>query len=230
MLIGQKHNREIIDTWFEKNTFPNFILIIGEKGSGKKTLRNYILSKMDIQIVNVTDNSISSIRDAIDLAINLNTEAIITFTDIDSMTVGAKNAMLKITEEPPKGIKFILTAESEFNIPSTLISRSVVLKMQPYTLDELKNFTTESSILEIATTPLMCKEFTVEQAKELYSVCKNLVLSMLYRAPGSVIMQSTELLHNKTDDNKINCEIAWSVIKRLLYIYMQIFDIDMGTV
>ena len=43
-MIGQKHIREFIDLNVDK--LPHFIVLIGDKGGGKRTLAKYIAEKL----------------------------------------------------------------------------------------------------------------------------------------------------------------------------------------
>ena len=45
-MIGQKINLEILQTCIDNVCFTRFIIITGEKGSGKKTLANYIAKNL----------------------------------------------------------------------------------------------------------------------------------------------------------------------------------------
>ncbi len=54
----------------------------------------------------------------------------------DTMNEQSQNALLKVLEEPPKGCYFILIAESKTSLLDTIISRCVILSLNPPTLDE----------------------------------------------------------------------------------------------
>ena len=56
-------------------------------------------------------------------------------------TAGAQNAMLKIIEEPPKGVVFFLLCDSLLNILPTIESRSVVFNLKPLSCDTLRDIT-----------------------------------------------------------------------------------------
>ncbi len=50
--------------------------------------------------------------------------------DADFMTVQAQNALIKILEEPPKDVTFVLLCESSGNLLSTIRSRSHIFKIK----------------------------------------------------------------------------------------------------
>lgn len=49
----------------------------------------------------------------------------------DNMTPAAQNALLKVLEEPPDGVYFLLTCESKARLLDTVLSRVTLLSMEP---------------------------------------------------------------------------------------------------
>ncbi|OGM18469.1 hypothetical protein A2686_02585 [Candidatus Woesebacteria bacterium RIFCSPHIGHO2_01_FULL_38_10] len=49
--------------------------------------------------------------------------------EIDKATIPALNAFLKTLEEPQKNLKFILTSTSEHKLPTTVVSRCQIIKL-----------------------------------------------------------------------------------------------------
>ena len=56
------------------------------------------------------------------------------------MSISAKNALLKVTEEPPRQAYFIMTVDALSNTLPTLKSRGTVFKIRPYTRDNLTDY------------------------------------------------------------------------------------------
>lgn len=54
----------------------------------------------------------------------------------DCMSISAQNALLKVLEEPPKYVVFILTARSKSMLLETVLSRSVVVTLEGVNADE----------------------------------------------------------------------------------------------
>ncbi len=61
-------------------------------------------------------------------------------TDAQTMTERAQNALLKVLEEPPAHILFLLTCESRAQLLSTIQSRTVTLSLGPVTGEEALPF------------------------------------------------------------------------------------------
>jgi DNA polymerase-3 subunit delta' len=70
-------------------------------------------------------------------------------------TISAQNKLLKILEEPPKNVVFILTASSEKAVLPTIASRAKKVNLVKSTYDEIKNIlkqvTTDNKKVQIAT-------------------------------------------------------------------------------
>jgi len=56
------------------------------------------------------------------------------------MTIDAANRLLKIVEEPYPGTYFIFITHSEINVLKTILSRCLMIRLQPLTINELSNY------------------------------------------------------------------------------------------
>lgn len=131
-IIGQKEAKQVVKY---RRSLPNCIVIHGPKQSGKKTLARYIADAVGYDCI-FLDNKVDSIREMIDLSSNLaNPTLFVTYAS--DMSAGAKNSLLKITEEPPKNVHICLVAYSESDVLPTLISRSYVIPILPYSTDDV---------------------------------------------------------------------------------------------
>ena len=63
--------------------------------------------------------------------------------DAERMTEQAQNVFLKVLEEPPRGVYFIMLCENSSNILHTVKSRAPVLKMQIFSDKELSDYLIE---------------------------------------------------------------------------------------
>lgn len=148
--IGQRKAKEFVK---QRKYLPNSTLIIGAKKSGKRTFARYIADELGYDCLFI-DNKIDSIRDMIELSSSL-AQPTLFVVSATGMSVGAKNSLLKVTEEPPKNVHICMLAQTEGDILSTLISRSWVISLLPYTVDEvayyLERFVKSSiDIIELA--------------------------------------------------------------------------------
>jgi DNA polymerase III delta prime subunit len=135
-MIGQKKNLETIKKWRMNRSFPRFIIISGDKGSGR-----YTLAKEMVNVLNsseyVAGIGIDDVREVIRTAYTVRSDIVYIFRDCDDMSLAAKNSLLKVVEEPPENARFVMTVADTANVLPTILSRATVLHMSPYTLDEL---------------------------------------------------------------------------------------------
>lgn len=138
-MIGQNNLLEKINTIISNSDFPHFILLSGERGSGRKLVASHLAQKIGGHI-STCDIKVDEIRDMISLVNKTADKMIVIIADADNMSISAKNALLKITEEPPKNKWFIMTVVDESSIPDTILSRATTFKMDKYTPNELMDF------------------------------------------------------------------------------------------
>lgn len=138
-MIGQEKNKvEIID-W---SPTPHFIVIIGPCGSGKTMLTKYIADSLNA-LYTVSDIKVDAIREIINTAYTATDTIVYHIQNADNMRAEAKNALLKITEEPPKNAYFVMTIQNDSSLLATLKSRAQVLRIEPYTKEQLLEYVTE---------------------------------------------------------------------------------------
>lgn len=163
-LIGNERAWNILSSMIKNKRIPHALLIEGEEGLGKKTLARYIAkaclcdaddfpclacktchlidvgSHPDYQVI-VPDGAAIKV----DQIRALRTEAFLTpmaakgrvfiIDRAHTMNASAQNALLKVLEEPPKGVTFILLAKSASLLLETIRSRSVCLTLSPVPLE-----------------------------------------------------------------------------------------------
>lgn len=137
-MIGQKKLLAKIDRLVESG-FPRFVLLFGTKGSGKKLMCKEIANKLNYPLVPI-GTTVEEVREVISNSYNNTEDIVYVLPDTDKMSVQAKNALLKVTEEPPQKAHFILTVTNLANTLPTLISRACLLPMDVYTEEELYGY------------------------------------------------------------------------------------------
>lgn len=131
-LIGQNENLDIINKW---KTLPQFIIISGDEHTGKTHLITYLCSKFNLHYIKMK-NGVGDVRKLIDI-MEPNSETVYHFKNFDQASIQAKNALLKITEEPIPGNYIIITGSSQLK---TLESRARRIHMNPYSKEEVIKF------------------------------------------------------------------------------------------
>ena len=137
-MIGQTYVQRQIKTAIENQTLARFIILVGDIGSGRKTLSKEIARLMDANYM-VVDRGVDAVREAIDKSYESSAETVYVL-DCDNMSTAGKSALLKVTEEPPNRARFILITTNVDKAMPTLTSRACVYRMDNYTAADIAYF------------------------------------------------------------------------------------------
>lgn len=147
-MVGQEELLKRFETLVSEDKFPRFSIIVGEKGSGKKMIAHKLFAMFGSGVVTVYDTSINSVREMISQSYKLNgVLSVNIIPDADTMSMQAKNALLKVTEEPPRGAYFIMTLEDERNTLETILSRGTVFRVEKYTPAQIAQYCEEQFVV-----------------------------------------------------------------------------------
>lgn len=137
-MIGQRCVQQQIKSAIESKSLARFIILVGDIGSGRKTLAKEIARLTDAECV-IADSGVDSVRNVIEQCYKSSAEIMYVF-DMDSMSPSAKSALLKITEEVPNKARFVLITTNLEKTLSTLVSRACVYRMDNYTDADIAYF------------------------------------------------------------------------------------------
>lgn len=218
-MIGQSNLLNNIDKI--KNRFPRFSIIVGAENSGKQTLCKEISKLLNIDII-VSGIKIDDVRETIELSYNQTTPLIILFPNADSMSLGAKNSLLKITEEPPNNIYFILTLTSIDNTLPTIKSRGTVFNLDNYTKEELLEYrkykgynqSSDDIITKICETTGDVDEIFSYNISEFYNFAQQVAYNIHIPTSGN-IFKITKRMKIKESDNGFNAVLLLKIIQNL---------------
>lgn len=157
-LVGNSKINLSITNALKENRLPHAILIEGENGNGKHTLAYYLasfavcsgdnspcgvckncsmkLSHPDIKIITPEDNkkniSVAQIRELKNDAYikpHMAKRRVFIIDYAHTLNEQSQNALLKVLEEPPESVLFILITESRSALLETIISRCIILTL-----------------------------------------------------------------------------------------------------
>ena len=172
--------------------WSNFVVLLGEWGSGKKTL-----IKNKFKDIYNTENNIDGVREVIRDAQKLTNSRLYLF-NIDEMTYQAQNALLKITEEPPNEYTYIViigTSREQF-LP-TILSRADIKEMNIYTKEQLLNFTDNEEYLKFYNQPgllLETNEEIVEFAQKIVIGLSKITVANVFNIKNYIEELDTNLI------------------------------------
>lgn len=166
--VGNKKTGERVKA-FALGRIPHAILIEGEDGTGKHTLARHIASiavceqsaspcgecrgchlcavgtHLDVNLCSpdgktITVDKIRSLRQNAYLKPTLCERKVYIIESADTMNSAAQNALLKVLEEPPTGVVFILLVRAADSMLSTIRSRCITLSLIPPSHDEAADY------------------------------------------------------------------------------------------
>lgn len=156
-----------IDFSIKQNNFPNAMIILSpDSETNKQFVKEVALSffcnnhnfcgncegcvkiekesNPDLLIYPKDKNfQVSDAKEIVDSAIMspmIFENKIYVINDIDISTIAAQNKILKVLEEPPASVKFILTATNETKVLQTILSRCVKISLSAQGKNTIKNF------------------------------------------------------------------------------------------
>lgn len=210
-MIGQKNNINTLIQWRCNKSVPRFIILSGDIGSGRLTLAKIIIKMINAKGI-IMGNSIAEVRETIENAYRITEPACYIFRNADDMRTEAKNALLKVVEEPPNNAYFIMTVENIDNMLGTIKSRGTVISMEPYSQAELRSVCEDDFILQYATNIADTKRERVEL--ERTEACVLDVIDGLKAKSGTKILKATTNLRSKvTETDKIDCLLFMLMFK-----------------
>ncbi len=167
-IIGQEKILKLFSGAVAKDRLSHCYTLVGEKGMGKSTLTEHIAKMIvcekgtacgvckgcimaeagthpDISHIEPEEGkssiSVNTMRSMVeDIYIRPYTakKKVYIINNFEKAQVHAQNAVLKALEEPPEYVVFLLTISSEKDVLETIKSRSVMIKMLPYSKEEIK--------------------------------------------------------------------------------------------
>lgn len=210
-MIGQKKLLEKLNK-YTIDSFPRSIILMGEEGSGKHTISEYIKENiLKLPLYDIT----GKVSNEYINKIYLNPNPAIYLINLNDMTEKEENVLLKFIEEPLANSFIILLAESRVNVLNTILNRCIVFEMDSYSKDELSNFISEKEnkdlILNVVRTPGKIKSIDFDNLVSLYSLCDNIV-NKLSIASYSNTLSIVDKINYKEDYNKYDINLFFDTL------------------
>lgn len=139
-VVGQPQVTEVLNLALKNNRISHGYLFVGPRGVGKTSVARilaYAINKIPyskennhidiIEIDAASNTGVDNIRELIEkaqIAPTLAEKKIYIIDEVHMLSKPAFNAFLKLLEEPPKHVVFILATTDEQKIPATIISRT----------------------------------------------------------------------------------------------------------
>lgn len=237
-MIGQHNLQSRISALINANIYPRFTILVGAPGSGKRTLANEIakwLQKDELACSFICpDVKVDTIREIISGAYKIVGTNIYIIPDADNMSSGAKNALLKVTEEPPNDAYFIMTLEDENNTLETIKSRATIFHMDRYMPDEIEQYfkkrfgdikSAEISIIrEICDTPGDLEKVMTYDVLAFYDYVK-LVVDNIKEVSLANALKISSKIALKDGAEGYDLRLFWKTVIEVCFTEMRIDDV-----
>ena len=139
-MIGQQALCELVDAQIAGNKFPRFSIFVGDDAGERSDLALYCAKALGGEVVTLTTPTVAEIRHVISEAYKVAQTTTYLIEDSDGISSAAKNAMLKVTEEPPNNAYFIMTLSDINTMLDTIRSRAYIYTMEAYTYQQLSSY------------------------------------------------------------------------------------------
>lgn len=137
-IFGQDHLQELLINWLtDTSAIPQSLLISGPYGTGKTTIARLLANRIigipeDLSEINAADaRGIDEVRawaESARFSPFGKGGKVYIIDELHQMTNAAQSALLKVIEEPPKGIYFILCTTEPSKLKDTIRSRCTHLE------------------------------------------------------------------------------------------------------
>lgn len=199
-IIGMNNCKEMLT---RMSSMPYLAIISAPKGAGKSLLIKRIATEKKLRLQYI-GNKIDNIRELIQDSVALEEPTLFAISEGDSMSLGAKNALLKITEEPPKNCYIAIEIRDLSTVLDTIQSRGTLFEIDRYSYNDLRQFALEhlgmennedtSNICQISTTPGDVKLYHEVGYKDCYNYAE-----MVYNNIMRVTTGNAFKIKNKLD-------------------------------
>ena len=131
-VVCQDSVKTILMNQIQTGEFKQGYLFTGSAGCGKTTSARIFANEINkgkgkpIEIDGASNNGVDNIRNIIDDCRMKSLDSkykVYIIDEVHMLSIGAFNALLKVLEEPPKGVIFILCTTDPHKIPATILSR-----------------------------------------------------------------------------------------------------------
>ena len=131
-VVCQDNIKKVLTNQLETGEVKQAYLFAGSAGTGKTTSARIFANEVNggkgkpIEIDGASNNGVDNIRNIINDCRMKSLDSkykVYIIDEVHMLSIGAFNALLKVLEEPPKGVIFILCTTDPHKIPATILSR-----------------------------------------------------------------------------------------------------------
>jgi DNA polymerase III gamma/tau subunit len=149
-VMGQKQVVHELQEYVKKRTVPHCVLFCGPSGTGKTTLARIVANKLNcgpndyVEINGASTRGIDDIRDRIERRMGMSAMRsggvrVYCLDEAHKLTNDAQNALLKILEEPPKHVYFMICTTAPKKLIDTIQNRCTTFALKLLANEEMES-------------------------------------------------------------------------------------------
>ncbi|WP_339048174.1 AAA family ATPase [Candidatus Mesenet endosymbiont of Phosphuga atrata] len=210
-IIGHKSAKQILIN----NKSVQSWLICGQKGIGKATLAksfaSFVLTHSyvhcdhpDFLIIEdplITVERIRCLKNFLYLSPKYSDYKVVLIDSIEAANNNARNAMLKILEEPTQNSIIIIISHKPYHVPATIKSRCFQLKLSPLSYDETKQV-----IAKFPSEQKLCEELL-----SLFCGLPGIIINTASSKINDLYQSLLKVLQGQNDFKTIDCIVNTDV-------------------
>ena len=137
-VVGQREALRVLREFSQRNAFPQAMLFTGPSGCGKTTLARIVAKRLGIEGLDYCEVNAANFR-GIDDVRRVQAESSSApmkgkyrayyFDEVHGLTADAQECFLKLLEEPPPHIYFLLATTMHKKLKATLLSRCTLIHL-----------------------------------------------------------------------------------------------------
>ena len=208
MIIGQEKICKHIDSCTIDN-FPRTLLLLGEYGSGKHLIIDYISNKYNMEIEDISDVLTLETIDNI----THRTFPKIYVINSAKLTIKNENVILKFLEEPLKNSFIVVLCEHKSSIIPTVWNRCQVWELSKYEQDFLKTFTQDDNeyLLKVADTPGKVLEYQHYPLKDMFDLAYK-IFNSIKKANFANVLTISRFIAFKNEKDKFDFNLFLDIL------------------
>lgn len=223
-IVGQEKLLNFINS-STIDTFPRTIMLVGDAGSGKHLICDYIASKFNLLIDNISDRlTLETIEDAA-----TRVSLCLYIIESNKITVKEENTILKFLEEPPRSCFIIILCENPTYILNTVKNRCFQLRLENYNSEQIQKFIPQdkhnSTLARIAKTPGQAKQLLLHPVDDMVELAVKMYNSIANANFANALTISDKLAF-KAEKDKFDYKIFLQILLFVITDIITTNDVD----
>jgi len=212
MMAGQELLLSRIDN-YNLDSFPRSVILLGEKGSGRHTLAEYISLKLHIEKVEIrTPVSYEDIEQFL-----TRPQPYLYLFDASLLSIKQQNVILKFLEEPLKNCYIIIVCQTKQQLLDTILNRCQIWTLETYTPEALRKMFPQVTDfqLSIANTPgqvIDILKISEDDLNQMYVLAEKMVYSISRAGIANTLSVAERFYYGKHEDGKYSFEIFIKIL------------------